>query len=71
MAARVHKSTNLTMLLTLPMAIPVILAAAESTRLLAEGRIDGAWWDWNSLMVAFAAIFIAAGMVLIDVMAEE
>ena len=59
------------MLLALPMAIPVVLAAAEATRLQAEGRIDGAWWDWNGLLASFAAIFIVAGMVLMDFVAEE
>ena len=71
LATRVHKGTNLTVLLALPMAIPVVLAAAEATRLLAEGRLDGAWWDWNGLLAAFAAIFIVAGMVLMDFVAEE
>ena len=71
LATRVHKGANLTVLLALPMAIPVVLAAAEATRLLAEGRIDGSWWDWNGLLAAFAAIFIVAGMVLMDFVAEE
>ena len=71
LATRSDKGTNLTVLLALPMAIPVVLAAAEATRLLAEGRLDGAWWDWNVLLAAFAAIFIVAGMVLMDFVAEE
>jgi len=71
LATRVHKGTNLTVLLALPMAMPVVLAAAEATRLLAEGRVDRAWWDWNSLLGAFAAIFIVAGTVLMDFVTEE
>jgi len=71
LATRVHKGANLTALLALPMTIPVVLAAAEATRLQAEGRIDGAWWDWNGLLAAFAAIFVVAGMVLIDFVTEE
>lgn len=71
MATRVHKGTNLTVLLALPMAIPVVLAAAEATRLLAEGRLDGSWWDWNGLLAAFAGIFVTAGMVLMDFVVEE
>ncbi len=71
LAARVQKGTSLTALLALPMVIPVVLAAAEATRMQAEGRIDGAWWDWNGLLACFAAIFIVAGMVLIDFVAEE
>ena len=60
-AARIHKGANLTLLLALPMVIPVVLAAAEATRLLAEGQIDRSWWDWNGLLAVFAAIFIVAG----------
>jgi ABC-type transport system involved in cytochrome c biogenesis permease component len=62
---------NLTVLLALPAAIPVVLAAAEATRLLAEGRLEAAWWDWNGLLAAFAAVFTVAGMVLMDFVAEE
>ena len=62
---------NLTVLLALPAAIPVVLAAAEATRLLAHGQFDGAWWDWNALLAAFAAIFIVAGTILMDFVAEE
>jgi heme exporter protein B len=71
LAARVHKGPNLTVLLALPMAIPVVLAAAEATRLQAEGRFDAAWWDWNSLLAAFGVIFTVAGIVLMDFLAEE
>ena len=71
LAMRVQKGTNLTVLLALPMAIPVVLAAAEATRLLAEGQLDRAWWDWNGLLAAFAAIFMVAGTVLMDFVAEE
>ena len=71
LAARVQGGANLTVLLALPAAIPVVLAAAEATRLLAEGRLDAAWWDWNGLLAAFAAIFTVAGMVLMDFVVEE
>jgi heme exporter protein B len=71
LAARVQKGANLTALLALPMVIPVVLAAAEATRIQAEGRIDAAWWDWNGLLASFAAIFIVAGVVLMDFVAEE
>ncbi len=71
LATRVHKGANLTVLLALPMSIPVVLAAAEATRLLAEGQLDGAWWDWNALLAIFAAVFVTAGTVLMDFVAEE
>ncbi len=71
LAMRVHKGANLTVLLTLPMTIPVVLAAAQATRLLVENRLDGSWWDWNGLLAVFAAIFVVTGMVLIGYVAEE
>ena len=61
----------MTVLLALPTAIPVVLAAAEATRMLTDGQIDRAWWDWNSLLAVFAAVFIVAGTVLMDFVAEE
>jgi heme exporter protein B len=70
-ATRIHKGASLTLLLALPMVIPVVLAAAEATRLLAEGQIDRSWWDWNGLLAVFAATFIVAGTVLMDFVAEE
>jgi heme exporter protein B len=71
LATRAHKGANLTVLLALPMAIPVVLAATEATRLLTEGRLDQAWWDWNGLLAAFAAVFVVAGIVLMDFVMEE
>lgn len=70
-ASRVQKGADLTVLLALPMSIPVVLAAAEATRLLTEGQLDGAWWDWNGLLAVFAAVFVTAGVVLMDFIAED
>jgi heme exporter protein B len=71
LATRTRKGANLTVLLTLPMAIPVVIAASEATRLSAEGQIDRSWWDWNGLLAVFAATFIVAGIVLMDFVTEE
>jgi heme exporter protein B len=71
LAARMQKGANLTVPLALPTAIPVVLAAAEATRLLAEGHFAAAWWDWNLLLAAFAVIFTTAGVLLMDFVTEE
>ncbi len=71
LATRVHKSGNLTVVLALPMVIPVVFAAAEATRLQAEGHLDGRWWDWNGLLAIFGVVFIVAGMILMQFVAEE
>jgi heme exporter protein B len=71
LTARVHKGASLTVLLALPTAIPVVLAAIQATRLATEGQLDGTWWDWNLLMAAAAVVFITAGVVLMDFVVEE
>jgi heme exporter protein B len=58
-------------LLVLPMAVPVILGAAEATRLAACGDLGPAWWRWVQLLGVFAVIFITAGVVLFDCVTEE
>lgn len=58
-------------LLVLPLVIPVLLAAAESTRLLVEGQVDGTWWRWIQLMAAFAVVFVTAGAVLFENVIED
>ncbi len=71
LATRAQKTANLTVLLVLPMAIPIVLAAAEATRLVAEDQLGSAWWDWNALLAGFDAIFVVAGVMLIDFATEE
>jgi len=58
-------------LLVLPLATPVVLAAAEATRLVCEGPIDRQYWQWVQFLGGFAAVFIAAGMTLFDYVVED
>jgi heme exporter protein B len=71
LANAVRSSGSLLALLVLPLAIPVLLAAAEATRLLAEDDLGPACWRWIQLLAACAVIFITAGIVLFDVATEE
>jgi heme exporter protein B len=71
MAAGLHHRGNLLVLLVLPLVIPVILAAAEATRLLSEGRFGPDWWRWVQLLGGFAVIFVTAGTVLFEFVVEE
>jgi heme exporter protein B len=71
LATGIGRKGNLVVLLVLPLIIPVILAAAEATRLLAENNIDQVWWRWVQLLGAFAAIFVTAGTVLFEFAIEE
>lgn len=58
-------------LLVLPAGVPVVLAAAEGTRLLAEPALTPPFWRWVQYLGVFAAVFIAAGIVLVDIAVEE
>ncbi|HUT12828.1 MAG TPA: heme exporter protein CcmB [Thermoguttaceae bacterium] len=67
----IRQNGNLLVLLVLPMVIPVVLAAAEATRLIALGDFGPAWWRWTELLGAFAVVFITAGTILFDFAIEE
>ena len=71
MAAGARRGGNLLALLMLPIVVPVIVAAAEATRLMMENDFAAPWWRWIQLLAAFAIIFTTAGMILFDVAIEE
>ena len=71
LATGIRQNGNLLVLLVLPMVIPVVLAAAEATRLIAENDLGDSWWRWVQLLGAFAAIFITAGTVLFEFVIED
>ncbi len=70
-SAQAKQSAYLLPTLVLPMAIPVVLGAAEATRLAAEGDFGVAWWRWIQLLAAFAALFITLGIVLFDFVVQD
>lgn len=65
-----QRGALLSLLLT-PLIVPVLLAAAEATRLIAEGDLGEPWWRWIQLLTAFAIVFTTAGMVLFEFLIEE
>jgi heme exporter protein B len=65
------KGGQLLVLVVLPLAIPVLLAAAECTRLTVENRIDDAWWRWLQLEGAFSVVFVTAGALLFEYAIED
>ena len=71
LAGGLRQGTNLLPLLVLPLVIPVVLAAAEATRLTVAGDFSAPWQNWIQLLAAFAAIFTAAGAVLFDFAIED
>ena len=62
---------GLVALVVLPLSVPVLLAAAEATRLLMEGDPGPEWWRWIQLLAAFAIVFLAAGIALFEYAVEE
>jgi heme exporter protein B len=66
-----RQSSYLLPLLVLPAVAPLVLGAAEATRLAVEHDFGPEWWRWVQLLAAFAVIFIAAGTVLFEFVVEE
>ena len=66
-----RQSSYLLPLLVLPAVIPLVLGAAEATRLAVEHDFSQDWWRWVQLLAAFAIIFITAGIVLFEFAVEE
>ena len=58
-------------LLGLPLLLPLVLSAAEATRLIAENDLGVAWWRWVQLLGAFAVVFTTTGVVLFGFLAEQ
>ena len=71
LATSIGRSGNLLVLLVLPLVIPVVLAAAEATRLLAESRIDAMWWRWVQLLGRLPIVFVTAGTLLFEYAVED
>ena len=71
MTAGVRHGGNLLMLLMLPMVVPVVLAAAEATRLMVQGDFGTPWWRWVQLLGAFAIVFTTAATMLFDFVIED
>lgn len=57
--------------LVLPLVIPVLLAAAECTRLAVAGNAGEVYWRWVQLLAVFDVLFVAAGLMLFETASEE
>jgi heme exporter protein B len=53
-------------LLVLPLVLPVVVAAAESTRLILENDLSREWWRWVQFLATFATVFVTAGTALFE-----
>jgi heme exporter protein B len=66
-----RQDVSLLACLALPLVTPVILAASEATRLVADGQIGPEWWRWIGLLSVFGVVFVTAGIVLFDFLIED
>jgi len=71
LAAGLRQGSGLLLVLVLPLAIPVVLAAAEATRLMLDGDLGPAWWRWIGLLGVFAVVFVTVGLLLFDQAIED
>jgi len=62
---------GLLVLLLLPLISPVVLGAAQATRLLLLGETGGEWWRWMQLLAGFAVLFVAMGALLFEFVVED
>lgn len=70
-ANRIAHNGQLLVLLLLPLMIPVVIAAAEATRLIALESINEQWWRWLQLLAGYAVIFTTAGTILFEFVADD
>jgi heme exporter protein B len=71
LAAGMGRSGNLLVLVVLPLVVPLLLAAAECTRLAVLDQIHEPWWRWIQLLGAFAVIYTVAGTLLFEYAIED
>lgn len=62
---------GLLVLLLLPLISPVVLGAAQATRLLLVGELADGGWRWLQLLAAFAVLFVTVGALLFEFVVED
>lgn len=58
-------------LVLLPLLTPVIVGAAEATRLALIGSPNEQWWSWVQLLAAFFLLFTTVGLYMFPFAVEE
>ena len=65
-----HKGGLLALVL-LPLVTPVLLGAAEATRLAMLGDLGEQWWGWIQLLAAFSVLFTSLGLLVFHFAIED
>lgn len=66
-----RQRTSLLAVLLFPLLAPLILAAAEATRLLILGDVGPDWWRWMQFIGCFSLLFTTLGIVAFPLLVEE
>jgi heme exporter protein B len=69
--AGMFQRSGLLALLLLPLLVPVLLGAAEATRLILLGELTVVWWRWVQLLGAFAVMYTTLGVLVFELAIEE
>jgi heme exporter protein B len=67
----VRDGGGLLVLLLLPLATPIVLSAAEATRIAVSTNSDSLWSWWIQLLTAFALVYTVIGAIVFDFAMEE
>lgn len=67
----VSRRGGMLVLVLLPLIIPVLLGAAEATRLLVTAGADDQWWRWMQLLGAFAVLHTTLGALVFEFVIED
>ncbi len=70
MSVGMGQSQAVVAFLLLPLLVPVMLAASEATRLVADTQTS-AWWQWVQLLGAFAVVYVTVAWLLFAYVIED
>jgi ABC-type transport system involved in cytochrome c biogenesis permease component len=57
--------------LLFPVAVPVVIGAAESTRLIFQPDLINSPWSWIRLLTVFAMVFVVVSWLTFEYVLEE
>lgn len=65
------RRSGLLVLVLLPLVVPMVLGAAEATRLLITAGPNEQWWRWTQLLAAFAVLHTTLGIIAFEFVIED
>jgi heme exporter protein B len=71
LTAGIGQRGNLLALLLLPLMMPVMIGAAEATRLGATGDLGESWRRWVQLLAVFGVLYSTIGALLFEHVLED